>query len=179
MRRSVLFVLDVSLSLDNGGMGVLYNHLMEIMDSLDVYDDLTGDMLLMGTGVNGDECEWLSGSMVPLVELRDMMNGMDRAMGLTPVLNALEHLAGRVATMDPSVKPAIIFLTDGQTGYVTAEEVGYAVSGCLRDCPRLVLLTGYNHDEDVMDVLASSPEHVTNDPYAMTDAIRGLLGGFP
>ena len=36
MRRSVQFVLDVSLSLDNGGMGVLYNHLMErIREAID------------------------------------------------------------------------------------------------------------------------------------------------
>lgn len=171
---SVIFVLDLSLSLVGSPIGMLYNDLLEVMDSLECHDDLLCDMLLMGTGDDGEGCRWLCGGMCPLPEARDRM-GEFTAMGHTPILKAVEEVSGRVAASDDPEGTMVLFITDGQVGFTTAGEMEDAVSGCLHGCPRMVLLLGYNHDEDVISMLASSEDMVFNDVDSVIERMNALV----
>lgn len=174
---NMIFMLDLSLSLSGQPMGVLYNCMMEMMDSLERHDDLLYDALIMGTGDDGEGCQWLCDGMSPISELRDRVVEF-RGMGHTPLLKAMEDVSGRVASLADTDGTAIVLITDGQAGFTTADEVGDAVSGCLRDCHRMVVLVGFNHDEDVMEAFASSEDMVFNDPDSAMGRINELMDGW-
>ena len=174
----VLFVLDLSLSLSGSPIGILYNHMMELMDSLERHEDLMADVLMMGTGDDGEGCQWLCNGMCPIADVRGALSEF-RAMGHTPLMKAVEEVAGRVAALDDPTKTAVVFITDGQVGFTTAGEVADAVSGCLRGCHRMVLLVGFNHDEDVMVALASSERMVFGDTNSVSSVMDRLVGGWP
>lgn len=171
---SIIFVLDLSLSLEGPSIGMLYNDVLEVMDSLERHDGILCDMLLMGTGDDGEGCSWLCDCMLPLCEVRDRVTEFV-AMGHTPILKAVEEVAGRVAALDDPGKVMMLFVTDGQVGFTTVGEMEDAVSGCLYGCPRMVLLVGYNHDEDVISVLASSEDMVFNDVDSVIERMNELV----
>lgn len=173
----VIFVLDLSLSLSGQPMGMLYNGLMEILDSMERHDGILYDILIMGVGDDGENCQWLCDGMSSIYDVRDRVVEF-RAIGHTPLLKALEEVAGRVTSLGGPEGTAIVLITDGQAGFTTAGEVEDAVSGCLMGCHRAVILVGYNPDEDVMDAFASSGDTVFNDSDSAICWIDELVGGW-
>lgn len=171
---SLIFVLDLSLSLSGPPIGILYNDMMELVDSLERHDHLMCDVLVMGTGDDGEGCQWLCDGMCPISDVRDVV-GEFRAMGHTPLLSAIGEVSGRIASFDDPGDTAVLFITDGQAGFTTAAEVEDAVSGNMDGCHRMVLLVGYNHDEDVMSALASSEDMVFNDTHSVVDKVDELV----
>ena len=162
----MVIVLDTSLSLNGSRIGSLYAGTLEIMEFLEDYCErsgrfVNGDILLMGTGDDGDGCEWLCGEMVPVDSLHNQIQGEFVVNGHTVLIQSL--LAVEQCICDNNLNTdevMMILITDGEFGFTTKDDVENALAGRLGGCERLVMLVGHAYDEDIVFSVASSREMV-------------------
>lgn len=163
---NVIIVLDMSLSLRGQRIGSLYTGTLEFLESMEDYCDRTGrdvsgDILLMGIGDEGDECEWLCGDMVSMEEIHDTIEREFLPNGHTVILKAIESAGQRIIDSRlPQSRTAVIFITDGEFGFVTKEEAEEAILGNMDSCSRMALLVGHAYDEDVVRAIVSDEEWI-------------------
>jgi len=177
---TLILALDASLSLGGLRMGSVYTNTLELIESIEDWKTaVIGDILFIGTGDNGDGCEWLCGSMKRFGDIHDAIEGEFMAMGHTALLESLCAIGDRLSSEKAGGESVVLFLTDGEFGFLTPEEISAAVEENIPGCTCAVLLVGYAYDEEAVMALASSRDLVFKEyqQNAMMERLKEICGG--
>ena len=165
IETSVFIVIDQSLSLRGLQISSAYTATMELVEMIEEDcetwgREIVGDILFMGTGDDGNGCEWLCGDTVPFGDIHDSIEKEFQANGHTPLLDSIDKVADRISEkairQDGTI---VLFITDGEFGYLIPDDVRGSIVR-IGDCRRMMLLVGDAYDDDIVRELTSSPDYV-------------------